>query len=350
MHDATDQDDPEVPLDARRRPGPGGLLARLRGLLGLDGAATDGRSIGDVSTPDGEEPGFPPASSADWEDDGNDEPRLDDARLIADIEADATPEDDPVSPALAGLLPALWGDGFSSPGGADFTLYLSQPLALTPQVNLLDPNAGLGGAARLFADRFGVWVDGRETSPRLARKAAEAARLAGLGRKAAIVCVGPGHVAPPLRVGFYDAAYVRDLVFRTVDKEELLDRLDRSLVSRGEILAVDFVRPDTGSSGDAFARWQASERPRPEPWRVADWRAAAAARGWELRLCQDVSDRYRSVILRDLARFVGTLERGRLARPEATALLGEVELWARRVAAMEEGSLRAYRLFAITGR
>jgi len=349
MHDATDQDDPEAPPQPPRRPGPGGLLARLRGLLGIDGPATDGRSIEDGSMQGGEEPGFRTASSEDWEEDGNDEPRLDDARLIADIEADAVPEEDPVSPALAGLLPALWGDGFSQPGGADFTLYLSQPLALTPQVNLFDPNAGLGGAARLFADRFGVWVDGREVSPRLTRKATEAAQAAGLGRKATIVCVGDGHAAPPLRQGFYDAAYVRELVFRTADKDGLLDRLDRSLVSRGEILVVDFVRPDTGSGGDAYSRWQASERPRPKPWRVADWRAAAATRGWELRLCQDVSDRYRSVVLRDLARYVGTLERGKLARPEATALLGEVELWARRIAALEEGSLRAYRLFAITG-
>src|SRR3546814_19255546 len=74
----------------------------------------------------------------------------------------------------------------SVPGDEEKNLRLVKPLALNPAHTVIDVGAGLGGATRLIAEKFDIWITGLESDREVADKGMELSTMAGLAKRAPI--------------------------------------------------------------------------------------------------------------------------------------------------------------------
>jgi hypothetical protein len=91
----------------------------------------------------------PGVAEAPWLD------RISPAPLAAPREASARPDWPPERMTLAD---ALWGAGFTLPGGEEEVLRLAAPLGLSAACSVLLVGCGAGGPARCLAERLQTWV------------------------------------------------------------------------------------------------------------------------------------------------------------------------------------------------
>src|SRR3546814_17120042 len=84
------------------------------------------------------------------------------------------------------VMQQIWGKGMSGPGDEEYILRLVKPLALNPAHTVIDVGAGLGGATRLIAEKFDIWITGLESDREVADKGMELSTMAGLAKRAPI--------------------------------------------------------------------------------------------------------------------------------------------------------------------
>lgn len=236
----------------------------------------------------------------------------------------------------------LWGDGFSTPGGAEHITYLVKPMGLNPAMSALDLAAGLGGATRIMAGQFGCWVTGLEASPLLAKAGMERTRMAGLDKRAPVESFDPECFAFPKRV---DAVLFKEGLFCVRDKDQLFDGIEAALKPRGHLLITDYIAGPQPRR-DALAAWADREPVEPNLWSLEQMQNAFAQRNLDLRIAEDISDAHRHLILVALQNFTQYLEQFSLSQETKLAVMDEIELWARRVKALD-GGLRCYRFYAL---
>ncbi|HYG91796.1 MAG TPA: methyltransferase domain-containing protein [Azospirillum sp.] len=236
----------------------------------------------------------------------------------------------------------LWGKGFSTPGGADHITYLVKPMGLNPAMSALDLSAGLGGASRTMAAKFGCWVAGLEASPLLAKEGMERSHMAGLEKRAPIEAYDPEHFSFSKRV---DAIIYKEGLFTVRDKDQLFDGIEMVLKPRGHLVLTDYI-VDPKSNREALAAWADKEPLEPNLWSLEQMQNAFAQRNLDLRIAEDITDTHRHLILTALQSFTQYLGQFSLAHETKVAVMDEIELWARRVAALDAG-LRCYRFYAL---
>ena len=110
-----------------------------------------------------------------------------------------TEEQEPLvwPPERIALTDRLWGEGFATPGGAEYVTDFIQLLDLSEKISLLNVGAGLGGPARVMTKEKGVWVTGLEALGEVGRGGHGTFGNGGFGQK------GADH---PLRSGRYQPA------------------------------------------------------------------------------------------------------------------------------------------------
>ncbi|AWK86792.1 SAM-dependent methyltransferase [Azospirillum thermophilum] len=237
----------------------------------------------------------------------------------------------------------LWGEGFNTPGGSDHIPYLVKPLGLNPAMSVLDLSAGLGGTSRTMAGKYGCWVTGLEASELLAKEAMIRSFKVGLEKKAAIETYDPEHFSWSKRV---DAVVYKEGMFTVRDKEQMFDGIEMALKPRGHLLITDYtVEPDRLES-KAVQSWIAKDPLEPHPWPKDRMAAAFAQRNLDLRITEDITDTHRNLILTAIQGLVGHLEKHHMDQQTKLAVMDEVELWARRVAAIDAG-MRVFRFYAL---
>lgn len=236
----------------------------------------------------------------------------------------------------------LWGTGFSTPGGADHIAYLVKPMGLNPAMSALDLSAGLGGASRTMASQFGCWVTGLESSPPLAKEGMQRSHMAGLDKRAPIEAYDPEHFNFPKRV---DAIVFKEGLFTVRDKDQLFDGMEAALKPRGHLLLTDYILGPKPNRG-VVAAWADKEPVEPNLWSLEQMQNAFTQRNLDLRINEDITDTHRHLILTALQGFTQYLEQYALAHETKVAVMDEIELWARRVTALDAG-LRCYRFYAL---
>lgn len=236
----------------------------------------------------------------------------------------------------------LWGANYTTPGGADYVPTLIRPLGLNPAMSVLELGAGLGGISRFMAAQSGCWVTGLEANPALAKEAMERSYKEGLEKKAPIEHFDPETFARSKRV---DAIVSKEMLFTVRDKDRLFDAMEAALKPRGHLLLTDYVL-DTATDVKAIRDWADREPLEPNLWTTEDMRNAFAQRNLDLRICEDITEAHRGLILHAIQNFVTYLTKYSLDKETKVAVLDEVELWVRRTTAFDAG-LKCCRFYAL---
>jgi cyclopropane fatty-acyl-phospholipid synthase-like methyltransferase len=237
-----------------------------------------------------------------------------------------------------------WGEGCSKPGGSDYFLELSRPLGLDATKSILEFGTGLGGGARALRHNTGVWIEGYELEPELARAARQLAIRGRMEKGVDIACYSPQDFAP--RPGGYDCILSRETLYRIENKEDLLVKFEQALKPRGHLMITDFVLTPGTSAKDpklkAFGSGPLAF------WPTEHYVRHFRERNFDLRINEDITATYRKLVLDGCKRFsegeprlVGHAK----AYPSETVTF--LDQWAKRVMAFDAGLLKVMRFSAL---
>ncbi|MDJ0942385.1 MAG: methyltransferase domain-containing protein [Kiloniellales bacterium] len=251
----------------------------------------------------------------------------------------------PWDEARIALVQAVWGAGCSAPGGEAYLCELVKPFALTEHMSVVDVGAGLGEAVRVIAKNFHCRSKGFEPDPKLVAGAAELSQAAHMAGRAKVLPFDDPEFPPaPHSV---DCVLSKEFLYLVDDKRGLLTALVEGLKRPGQLLFTDYVlASEDGPRSDVDA-W-AKVDPEPiHPWTVAHYEALFAELGLEHRISEDISDSVKARAVKGWEQFIGSQKRGGAGDHLAPLMVREIEIWTRRMAALQSGQLRAYRFFAL---
>jgi 2-polyprenyl-3-methyl-5-hydroxy-6-metoxy-1,4-benzoquinol methylase len=239
---------------------------------------------------------------------------------------------------------AIWGEGFRSPGGASFVLELVKPFAINNSMSILDFGCGAGGPARAITKEFDVWITGIERD----REQAELGKLlstkAGLERKAEIIAYDPENFVT--RSGGFDCIASIETLFRFESREVILARLENVLKTRGQLTICDYVRADHAQASHPLIA-AAFGADAPPLWSQAEYEKRFNELKFDLRVSEDITDKYRLMALIALDQVTKTPEGKSVIRTFPDAFMAEVGGWERRLMAIQAGVLKVYRFYGI---
>lgn len=238
----------------------------------------------------------------------------------------------------------VWGAGFDKPGGPPHVLNLVKPFGLDPSKSMMDFGTGLGGASRAVSKEYDVWVTGYEGDAELSRAGKQLSLIAGLDRKADIQRYVPGEfdVAP----NSFDCILSHEALHVFESKYDILSSLQKGLKSRGQLSMTDFVLGEGISPKDS--RLSAFQATPLDLWRPDQYEQRLAEVNLDLRISEDITESYRKMILQGWMNFAqGDQNTFATAKAHPGAVIDELNLWTKRLEAMEQGLLRVVRFYAI---
>lgn len=243
------------------------------------------------------------------------------------------------------VLTALWGEGFTCPGGEEEVLRLTKPLGLSPSHSVLHLGAGLGGGTRVIAKSSGAYVSGFEVDPELAKAAGEAAARAGMAKRAGVHAFDPAN--PGFRPGYFHHAFVHEALWTLPDKQPVLGSMVQAVKLGGQIMIADLVRAENDPNDPAWSAWAVLERRPPSLPTEKGIGRTLLSMGLDIRIVEDVTQRHINQALAGWMNRVTALRRSKPAPRQAALLVREAELWLRRCRLMQEGRMRMLRWHAI---
>ncbi len=243
------------------------------------------------------------------------------------------------------LVQELWGEGFCDPGGMEHILNMIKFFGLDPSMSVLDLGAGLGGASRTMSEKFGVWVSGLEASKDLAEAGMALSVMAGMGKKAAISHFDPEtfeHKAKSI-----DCIFSKEFLYTIADKPAFLKTVENVMKPRGQLLFTDYVLASSADRSVAYEKWLELEPVQPHVWSVQDYKEALTTLHLDIRVAEDITNQFHATVTQAWARYIKELQTRGSVPEDAAVLVEEVELWARRVQAIESGNLQIFRIHAL---
>ncbi|HBM91012.1 MAG TPA: phosphoethanolamine methyltransferase [Rhodospirillaceae bacterium] len=241
------------------------------------------------------------------------------------------------------VVEKMWGEGNVFPGGENYLDDLIVPLGLNKEMSVLDLNAGLGGFARKITSETGAYVTGLETNQVLASRGMVMSIAAGKGKQASVEAYDPDAYKAERQ---YDCVFVREFFYRIIGKEKFFKAVANSVkAGGGQLVFMDYILEDRDKENPAIKKWlEAEKKVTPLPFidMVKEWKKL----GFDMRVAEDQTTLYRSEILKGLASFVEFLALNVPGPDTKPSIVREIDLWARRVAALENG-LRYCRFYGI---
>jgi cyclopropane fatty-acyl-phospholipid synthase-like methyltransferase len=246
------------------------------------------------------------------------------------------------TPAIR-VMQAIWGEGFNTPGGGTFVLELVKPFAINNSMSVLDFGCGPGGGVRAITKEFDVWTTGVERDKALADLGKLLSTRAGLERKAEIQVYD--HENFVQRSGGFDCILSLETVHKFDQRDVIMARLENTLKTRGQLTITDYLRGDKVAADDP--RIKAALGEVPPLWTKADYEKRFSELKFDLRVSEDITDKYRAMVLEALDQVTKSREGKSVIRTFPEEFMTEAESWGRRIAAMEAGALRVFRFYGI---
>ncbi len=248
--------------------------------------------------------------------------------------------------ARIAAVEALWGAGFTMPGGGPETLRLAKPLGLSSSVTLMLVGGGLGGPAVAICNGFGAWVSSFEADPQLL--AVAATRQAELDPKGRISPASWDRGAPRFRARSANSAMSLEAL-RGTKPWPLLEGIAGALRPQGHIVVTELVSEVAPNEKDReFAAWCRLEGRLPELPRPDEVTKALQKLHFDVRVVEDMSDRHITQTLGGWRDAVKAMAAGPRPGPQtAAAFVTEAELWLLRIRLMRRLGVRLMRWHAI---
>ena len=121
-----------------------------------------------------------------------------------------------------------------------------------------------------------------------------------------------------------------------------------SLKPRGHLLITDFVVEPKASRGAAVVEaWRRQQKRPPELWTAAQYDACLTRLGLDSRVTEDTTDKLRNLILAGWAQMISTIDLHDLPKQHLLTIVDEAERWVRTIEAIDGGSLRMFRFYAL---
>lgn len=239
----------------------------------------------------------------------------------------------------------LWGDGFLVPGGLSYATDFVKAMMPASEKSFLDLGAGIGGAVRGINKEFGVWMTGMEPSEALAEIGKETSIKQGLGRRAPVSWYDPDRIR--LEARKYNGVYAFETFYKFADKGAVFDACHLTLRHGGHLMFTDIVLAHPGDPGETVRKWMSTDRVVNPLWTAKQVHAALAERDFDVRVAEDMTGQYRSMVLAGWLRLLDSLTPGKVDCSFAMNMIRECEYWMARVSALDSGALRVYRYHAM---
>jgi SAM-dependent methyltransferase len=247
------------------------------------------------------------------------------------------------APRIA-VIQRLFGEGFTSPGGADGARAIIKALGLDSTMSVLDLSGALGGMGRLIARETGAWVTSVEADNVLAAAGMEMSVMAGLAKKAPVIHGDLGN--PGVRKKSQNAILAKERLYTVADKAALFSGLRDLLKPGGQISFTDYMLADAGAGGEALDNWCAVEPTRPHLLDPEAHRSILLDLHFEVRVIADITGEFCARLVKDFSHFADSLKHSPLTPEEKAWVVREARYWLHRVAAIDSGALKVYRVFA----
>lgn len=171
--------------------------------------------------------------------------------------SEASPSSELYHDGLIGMLEAVWGEGFLSPGGPEEVSRVVAGLDLTGR-SILDIGCGSGGIDCLLVETHGAgFVTGIDVEDTVLNAARARAEKKGLANRAGFVKVAPGPL--PFAPATFDMVFSKDSIVHIPDKHMLARDVFRVLKSDGWFAASDWLIGHDGEPSPAMKEYIAAE-------------------------------------------------------------------------------------------
>jgi hypothetical protein len=238
----------------------------------------------------------------------------------------------------------VWGDGFNAPGGVPLATELSQPLGLDKTSSMIEIGAGMGGTTREIAASTGAYVTAWELDSDLASAGCVQAEVLGVEKKAAVHVLDLENYE--FKPTFYGGALIHEVLFGIEDKETLVKAIIDSMKVDSQIVIWDLFFEDPKPES-LLEEWLTGENGQAYPWSHEAARKFLADNLIDVRVANDDTEKYCAMAIDAWSDFVTQISKDPVGEDMVIPIIREVERWARRIAAMQSGELKAYRFSGI---
>ncbi|MDP6351125.1 MAG: hypothetical protein QF926_07185 [Alphaproteobacteria bacterium] len=142
-------------------------------------------------------------------------------------------------------------------------------------------------------------------------------------------------------------AIAMEAFYAIEDKAAMISEVFSALKPVSQFVLTDYVRADDSEPSPALRSWIETEVPRPYLWTPDQMVEALVDAGFEVEDTIDVTRELHRNVLKHWVRYTAGLKPGSLKGAAAAAVIAEVEYWFRRLALLESGDLRCYRIHAL---
>lgn len=248
------------------------------------------------------------------------------------------------------LTQLVWGEGYCGPGGPDNVIKMTKFLNLSSEKSIVVIGAGLGGPARTLVEKYGVWVDGYESSEALAQEGMKMSVSLGLEKKAQIIHKDLNNIYNISRS--YDCFFSKEALFTVKNKPQLLKAIYDSLKPNGLFLFTDFILRDAIClQNPSVQEWVQQEPHKPYPFISENVVKELEQCGFSVRANEDITKDYLGLVARawgNAEQLVKDLvEKGEDARESLKTVAKEAKFWERRKKIMNSGDLRVMRYLVL---
>lgn len=250
--------------------------------------------------------------------------------------------------ARCAVSQALWGEGNLTPGPAEYITELTARLGLTSEMSMLDLGAGLGGPSRAINHAYGIWVTALEAVPEHVTTGMTLSVMHGMAKKVPLTEFDPQTIELPKRK--FDCIFSKEMMHHIQDKKRLFGQISNALKPNGQFCIINYVVKDIGKGGARVAAWNHADGQNSDLWSKEDYVAAIAEAKLDLRVTEDLTPRYCTMIAdgfrglrKNMDNLIAAEENPERQADLRRALAFESNRWAVRAEALQSGDVGVMR-------
>ena len=241
------------------------------------------------------------------------------------------------------VIQLIFGEGSHGPSIEARTKDMIAPLALTPEMTMLELGSGLGLGSRTIARDTGAWIDGIE--PNLVLAGAARRLNAGTEARDKVTVSSQPLDDPEIQRRRRDAIISQESLHRFEDPGSVLRSAREIMKPTAQLVLTDFIMAD-GADRTQLAAWTDLNPSPVHLSTIGQFRELLGSCGFNVHSVRDETDDYVAGVLQSLQAFAVRLNERPLPEHWREWIMVEVEYWARLVATLERGALQLYRLSA----